>query len=445
MEIMFRFSILGLKSSRQGNISGLFHTFKKNFSTVPSFENPQTEIALCGQKYETDDWTNITPKIISRLGQDLHRNEKHPLGQIKRRITNYFYKSYYNRIGNPIFSVFDNLSPIVSTHQNFDSLLIPKDHASRSKNDCYYLNERTLLRAHTTAHQAELVSMGLNNFLIVGDVYRRDEIDSTHYPVFHQVDGVRICTADEIFDNVRGTDGLKIFEHRGIETRDKQGCHTLESVKIMEFDLKNALVGLAQTLFGKDVQYRWVDEYFPFTHPSWELEVFYNDKWIELLGCGIVRQEILQKAGASERMGWAFGLGLERLAMRLHSIPDIRLFWSTDTGFLHQFEVDNENSPVQYKPVSIYPQCNNDLSFWLPQDVSYSSQDFYDIVREIGGDTVEQISLIDQFTHPKTKRTSHCYRIVYRHLERVLRQEEVNKIQQEIEKSLQDRLSVVIR
>ena len=98
-----------------------------------------------------------------------------------------------------------------------------------------------------------------------------------------------------------------------------------------------------------DVQYRWVDEYFPFTHPSWELEVFYNDKWIELLGCGIIRQEILQKAGASERIGWAFGLGLDRLAMCLHNIPEIKLLWSTDTGFLHQFEVDNENSPVQYK------------------------------------------------------------------------------------------------
>lgn len=183
----------------------------------------------------------------------MHQNEKHPLGQIKRRIKNYFYKSYYNRIGNPIFSVFDNLSPIVTTHQNFDSLLIPKDHASRSKNDCYYINQRTLLRAHTTAHQAELVSMGLNNFLIFGDVYRRDEIDSTHYPVFHQVDGVRICTEDEVFENVRGTNGLKLFEHRGNETRDKQGCHTLESVKIMEFDLKNALVGLAQALFGKGI------------------------------------------------------------------------------------------------------------------------------------------------------------------------------------------------
>ena len=232
----------------------MFCTLKRTFSAVSSLENPQREIELCGKKYEIDDWTNITPKIISKLGQNLHLNDKHPLGHMRRRITNYFYKAYSNPVGNPIFSVFDNLNPIVTTSQNFDSLLITKEHISRSKKDCYYINQSTLLRSHTTAHQAELISMGLNNFLIVGDVYRRDEIDSTHYPVFHQMDGVRICTSDEAFVNVRGSDGLKLFEHRGNETSDKQGCHTLEAVKIMEFDLKNTLVGLAQRLFGKGIQ-----------------------------------------------------------------------------------------------------------------------------------------------------------------------------------------------
>lgn len=92
--------------------------------------------------------------------------------------------------------------------------------------------------------------MGLNNFLVIGDVYRRDEIDSTHYPVFHQVDGVRLCVAEEVFQNVNISDGLRLFEHKGIETDEKQACHTLESVKIMEHELKNTLISLAQTLFG---------------------------------------------------------------------------------------------------------------------------------------------------------------------------------------------------
>lgn len=152
--------------------------------------NPElitNSLELCKQKYEKDDMTNITPKIKSYVGKNLHTQKNHPLSLIRQRIVNYFYKSYLNSNGNPLFSVYDNLLPIVSVEQNFDNLLIPKDHPSRSKSDCYYLNRKYLLRAHTTAHQTEFIKSGLDNFLIVGDVYRRDEIDSTHYPVFHQV------------------------------------------------------------------------------------------------------------------------------------------------------------------------------------------------------------------------------------------------------------------
>ncbi|EFN81071.1 Probable phenylalanyl-tRNA synthetase, mitochondrial [Harpegnathos saltator] len=213
----------------------------------------------------------------------------------------------------------------------------------------------------------------------------------------------------------------------------------------MERELKSTLIGLAQTIFGKDVQCRWVDQYFPFTHPSWELEVLFNDKWLEMLGCGIMRQEILQKSGAVDRIGWAFGLGLERLAMRLYSIPDIRLFWSEDISFINQFKVDNPDTSIEYKLISIFPPCTNDISFWLPQDESYSPSDFYDIVREIGGDVVDQIILKDQFVHPKTKKISHCYSIVYRHMERTLTQKEVNEIHSQVEKVIAAKLNVTVR
>ena len=222
----------------------------KNFSTAPNVNKFQGEIELLGHKYNSDEWTNISPKIITKLGSNLHIKQNHPLSIVRQRIVNHFYRTYSNRIGNPIFSVFDNLSPVVTTLQNFDSLLVPSDHPSRKKSDCYYVNQDLMLRAHTTCHQSELISMGLDNFLVVGDVYRRDEIDATHYPVFHQVDGVRLCTTTEVFQNVKNPQGLSIFEHRGIETEYKQGCHSLESVKIMEHDLKNALVGLAESLFG---------------------------------------------------------------------------------------------------------------------------------------------------------------------------------------------------
>ncbi|XP_072757460.1 probable phenylalanine--tRNA ligase, mitochondrial [Anoplolepis gracilipes] len=418
---------------------------RRTSTITVNVDKTANELVLLGQKYMTDDWTNVTPNIINKLGRNLHIKQHHPLSLLRQRIVNYFYGQFRSKSGTPSFSIYDNICPIVTVIQNFDSLLVPKDHPSRKKTDCYYINQETLLRAHMTAHQEELISMGLNNFLVIGDVYRRDEIDSTHYPVFHQVDAVRLRTSEEIFCKVNNSENLKLFEHRGIESVEKQGCHTLEAVKVMEQELKNTLIGLAQVVFGKEIQCRWVDQYFPFTHPSWELEVFYNDKWLEILGCGIMRQEILQKSGAVDRIGWAFGLGLERLAMCLYNIPDIRLFWSNDAGFLNQFKVDNPNAHIEYKLISIYPSCTNDISFWLPQDGSYSSQDFYDIVREIGGDIIEQILLKDEFTHPKTKKTSHCYSIVYRHMERTLTQKKVNEIHDQIEKTVTAKLNVIVR
>ncbi|XP_054003702.1 probable phenylalanine--tRNA ligase, mitochondrial [Hylaeus anthracinus] len=416
----------------------------KTFS-IASEVQKYNEITLLGNKYTTDQWTNVTPNVLNKLERNLHITPYHPLSYIRQRIVNYFYNQFHNRIGNPIFSVYDNISPIVTVAQNFDSLLVPIDHPSRKKNDCYYINQDILLRAHTTAHQSELISMGLNNFLVIGDVYRRDEVDSMHYPVFHQVDAVRMCTVDEVFQNTNSSEELRLFEHRGVESNDKQGCHTLESVKIMEHELKNSLIGLAQALFGSETQTRWVQQYFPFTHPSWELEVYYRNEWLEVLGCGIMRQEILQNSGAGDRIGWAFGLGLERLAMCLYNIPDIRLFWSQDSGFLNQFKVEDPNATIEYKPVSIYPQCKNDISFWIPEGVSYSSNDFYDLVRNIGGDRIEQIILKDVFHHPKHNKLSHCYTIVYRHMERTLSKLEVNNIHQLICKHATEKLHVTIR
>lgn len=206
---------------------------------------------LLGQKYVTDNWTNITPNVIAKLGRNLHVKQYHPLSHLRQCVVNYFYKQFLSKSGTPAFSVYDNICPVVSTTQNFDSLLVPKDHPSRKKSDSYFVNQDTVLRSHTTVHQAELISMGLNNFLVIGDVYRRDEIDSTHYPVFHQADAVRLRTLQEIFHNVNDSQGLKLFEHLGRETADKQGCHTLEAVKIMEQELKSTLIGLAQAIFGK--------------------------------------------------------------------------------------------------------------------------------------------------------------------------------------------------
>lgn len=375
---------------------------------------PQTSQLLINDRYyQTDDWTNVTPKILSYIGANKHIQRNHPLSIVRQRIVNYFHRIYKTSRGNPLFSVYDLLSPVVTVQQNFDHLLIPEDHVSRRKSDCYYVNRSQLLRAHTTAHQVDLISSGLDNFLVVGDVYRRDQIDRTHYPVFHQLDAVRLVTKNKLFERNPGLEILeknwqqmlpssyseRTFDSTSLskcQDQFKQPCHTLEAVKLLEHELKQTLIGLTKDLFGSMIQYRWVDTYFPFTQPSWELEIMHDGNWLEILGCGIMRHEILQHSGAGNSIGYALGLGLERLAMILFKIPDIRLFWSNDTGFLSQFSENDLQKLSTYKAISQYPQCSNDLSFWLPTGIEvdeggFVANDFYDLVRSVAGDMVEQV------------------------------------------------------
>ncbi|GFR92851.1 phenylalanine--tRNA ligase, mitochondrial [Elysia marginata] len=404
-------------------------------------KNLPNVLDILGKSYPSDQLTNITPAILSKVGRDLHNTQGHPLHFIFKRIESFFHRSYVKR-GNPVFSVYSNLSPVVTHEQNFDSLLVPQNHVSRSPSDTYYINSTHMLRAHTSAHQRDLIRSGLDAFLVVGDVYRRDTINSTHYPVFHQMEGVRLYSDFQLFSNVSDPSSCSLFES-GKRDDSKQEQHSLETSKLLEYDLKSCLEGLMRALFGQNLEMRWVDAYFPFTHPSWELEIFHQGEWVEMLGCGVMEQRLVDSAGASSKAGWAFGLGLERLAMKLFSIPDIRLFWSTDSGFLHQFRDKHFEDEISYKAVSKYPQCTNDISFWIPDD--YTSNDFYDLVRSVSGDLVEQVDLIDEFRHPKTGRVSHCYRLVYRHMEKTLTQEEVNMVHREIEVSASKQLGVEIR
>lgn len=413
---------------------------------APSAPRPpigrDAQVEVGGRSFPRDDFTNVTPRILEKIGANLHNETHHPLWVIKERIKEHFYSSYVGRWGNPLFSVHDNLSPVVTVEQNFDSLLIPEDHPSRNKGDNYYINRAMMLRAHTSAHQRELVSAGLDAFLLAGDVYRRDEIDSSHYPVFHQMEGVRLFSNHELFSAVEGGDTLSLFEPDGRRTPQKQEEHSLEAVKLVEFNLKSTLSRLIQHLFTPEVQLRWVDCYFPFTHPSFELEVLFRGQWMEVLGCGVMEQQLLRSAGAEHKLGWAFGLGLERLAMVLFNIPDIRLFWSRDERFLRQFRTKDIHQPISFQPLSKYPPLYNNISFWLPASGTFSQNDFYDLVRSIGGDLVEQVTRVDQFTHPRTGRSSECYRIVYRHMERTLTQQEVTQTHQKIEKAAEAELGV---
>lgn len=341
--------------------------------------------------------TNITSNITQKMRKDLHNNVDHPVGIIKNII--YKYLNIFN------FTRFDNLSPIVSVEDNFDKLLIPKDHISRNMSDTYYVTNGTVLRTHTSAHQNQLLSQGETCFLVTGDVYRKDTVDASHYPIFHQMEGVMLFDKDA---NVEG-------------------------------NLKEIIKGIINCLFP-DCKYILREDKFPFTNPSWEVDVLFNGEWLEILGCGIIHEEILNNCGLSNKTGWAFGLGLDRLAMILFDIPDIRYLWSEDKRFLNQFK---SGKLIKFKPFSKYPLCRKDISFWINDN--YSENDFHCIAREVGGDLIESITLIDSFTHPVTKRNSNAYTITYRSHSRSLTNDEINIIQNNLRNGLLELSSIELR
>jgi len=296
--------------------------------------------------------------------------------------------------------------------QNFDELLTPADHVTRSRHDTYYVDDERVLRCHMTAHQGELLRAGHRRFLMAGDVYRCDTVDATHFPVFHQLDGVRLFPADK-YD----TDAIVA-------------------------DMKGSLENVFRGLFG-DVKMRWVDAYFPFTDPSFELEVWYRDEWLEVLGCGVMRQPIVDIGGVQGQRGWAFGLGLERIAMALFQVPDIRLFWSNDARFRDQFSRDRSLADMRFQPYSRYPPIWHDISFWIAD--GFHENQFHELVRECGGELVEDVRSSDEFTHPKTGRTSHTYRLTFRHMDRSLTNSEIDVVMDEIRKLVQEKLGVELR
>jgi len=353
---------------------------------------------------------NITKGVLDKVGRNLHLQAGHPVCTIKNIIFDHI-----NSESATKFATFDNFVPYVSTKANFDDLLFPADHPGRSPTDTYYVNDTAILRPHTSAHQTELLRSGTHEFLVAGDCYRRDEIDASHYPVFHQMEGVRV------FDPALLPAG--------------------QEVEFVTADLKRTLESVARRLFGADTPMRWIDAYFPFTEPSMELEVEFNGKWLEVLGCGKVHAGIMSNVGLGDRHGWAFGLGLDRLAMILFGVPDIRLFWSTDPRFIGQFKAGEITA---FAPFSKYPASPRDVSFWY-EPAQFHDNDFFAVVREAAGDCVENVELVSQFVHPKSGRHSKMFRIHYRSLERTLLNEEVNAWQENVRAAIAQRPGIELR
>lgn len=419
--------------------------------------------------------------MLAATSRKLHLQEDHPVSITRQIIESVF--------PGPTYRYYNDFHPVVSVDENFDSLGFPPDHPGRARSDTYYINESTLLRTHTSAHEAAIFRANASDgYLISADVYRRDEVDRSHYPVFHQMEGARLWDRSKVpggdLAAAVWADVERLPKH-DMKVEDpnppfhpernplQAGHHSPAEAEAIAAHLKRSLELMAVEIFTRakraaaasDPDYkdeplrvRWVEAYFPFTSPSWELEVYYAGDWLEVLGCGVTQQSMYVNAGQPQQLGWAFGIGLERIAMLLFNIPDIRLFWSRDQRFLGQFAGASANPDLvrRFVPFSRHPECYKDVSFWLRStsaaggNTRANAHDFHDndvmeVIRNVAGDVVEDVKVVDEFTHPKTGRKSMCYRINYRSLERTLTNVETNKMHDEVKKQLVEKLGVEIR
>lgn len=365
------------------------------------------------QKYLTTRTDAEARRIERYLAMpDLSRTPGNPLQQIVERV-----------IAQPAFKGFDiiKVPEIVSTEITFDLFDFAPDHPARSKSDTYYVDEKNILRTHTTVmwhyylNDPEIkrrmeAGQPVGSFCF-GKVYRKDEIDRNHMNVFHQIDGWYLSPKDkEIID---------------VET------------------LKGALTSFAQAVFGQEVEVRFNPDTFPYTDPSLEMEIKKGDQWLEVAGAGVVKGSVLDKLGvdSSKWNGWAFGPGLERFAMISMELPDIRLLWSEDPRVKKQLKLGQK-----FVEVSKYPQITRDISFIVNSD--FQPNNYFDLIRDIGGDLVEEVELLDKYQDEKkfgAGKVSYTYRVVYRSADRTLKTEEVEPLQDKLYNMTKEQFNAELR
>ncbi|HEY4520203.1 MAG TPA: hypothetical protein VJJ72_00140 [Candidatus Paceibacterota bacterium] len=343
---------------------------------------------------------------------DLSRTEGSPINEM---VTNV--------LAQPIFKGFDiiDVPEIVPASISFDLFDFPADHPARSKSDTYYIDDQNILRTHTTVMwyyylQDEGIQQRIKNNEAVGcfsygKVYRKDEIDRNHMNVFHQIDSWYLVPK----------------EQKTLTTED----------------LKNVLASVAKAAFGENAKFRINPDTFPYTDPSLEMEVEKEGRWIEVVGSGIVKGKVLDKLGvdSSKYNGWAFGFGLERLAIVSMDLPDIRLLWSEDERVKKQLRLGNK-----FREVSKFPPIIRDISFIVPK--SFIPNNYFDLIREMGGDLVEEVKLLDKYENDEKfgkDKMSYTYRIIYRSNERTLTTSEIDPIQAKVESETKSQFGAEIR
>ena len=241
---------------------------------------------------------NTTNKIDLDVPPRHHNNgSHHPISLVIRKIENIFLKYGFDIQDGP---------EIETEHYNFESLNILENHPARDMHDTFYLNNKLLLRTHTSSVQIHAMENSTAPFRVLapGRVYRCDS-DPTHSPMFHQIEGLCVDT-DITFSNLKWI--LNNF--------------------IREF------------FESKSIKTRFRPSYFPFTEPSAEMDIMFNNKWLEVLGCGMVHPNVLKNVNIDPKKysGFAFGLGIERFAMLAYQIKDLRVFFENDINFLEQFK-----------------------------------------------------------------------------------------------------------
>jgi phenylalanyl-tRNA synthetase alpha chain len=289
----------------------------KQLGTLPKEEKPaagkliniaktELEAALAARREELELASALPkePTDFTAPGRRRTLGKLHPLTQVTDDIVRAFRK-----IG---FAVADG-PEIEDEYHCFDALNTPADHPARDLQDTFYLNtpDKRLLRTHTSSVQIRVMKSQAPpvRIIVPGRVYRRDNADATHNPTFNQIEG------------------LYVDQH------------------VTVGDLKGTVEFVFRELMGSDVKIRFRPHYFSYTEPSYEID-FSNamvkkmgKDWLEIAGCGMVHPQVFENVGYDPQVwtGWAFGFGIERIAMLRYGINDIRLFYENDLRFLRQF------------------------------------------------------------------------------------------------------------
>ena len=245
---------------------------------------------------------------VTMPGRRNDTGKLHPLTQVMDHIKDIFIGMGFEIAEGP---------EVETDYYNFEALNLPKNHPARDTQDTFYINENVLLRTQTSPMQIRVMENTQPPIRIIapGRVYRSDAVDATHSPVFHQIEGLVV--------------------DKGVTMAD----------------LKGTLEMFVKSLYGEQTKVRFRPHHFPFTEPSAEMDVSCfvcggegcrvckGEGWIEILGCGMVHPKVLKNCGIDPEVysGFAFGSGLERIAMRKYDIDDLRLFFENDLRFLGQF------------------------------------------------------------------------------------------------------------